>query len=376
MSVRQIDWEVRPRSRRSADGGIQYPPSTREIVPLAGGLWVYTPAVPNQLITADFYNATQQNIINNFIPGKIDDYSTTLAEMGSETDPYPGGAPSLATTLAGELERIRFVIHRLQPSAVAWYAVASVAGGTPGQDQMVLKNNAAIVAYRPDGVTQQSLLKLGADGNVYIAQGLPSPAAVLIDDIVLYGGPGSYINMPRPGGLYFGSDLTALFSDAGKNLFLGAGAASISVQAPTTFSAATLTQGPATFNGTVQVNSPVGIGGTLTMGGDIVLQYPKAVYAINTVKAWARVVTVPLQYNHWGFASIVRVDTGTIRFTLPAYAGMIPIVFGQAEAVSDDHAGDFIVTKVEGPTSFSVAIRNQGGPTGAPTEGTFNIIVI
>jgi hypothetical protein len=76
--------------------------------------------VTGETITATKYNADQQNHIDNQIPTMTDDYSVSVAQMQSTTDPYPSSAESQATSLAGELERLRYVITQISGKA-QWY---------------------------------------------------------------------------------------------------------------------------------------------------------------------------------------------------------------------------------------------------------------
>ncbi len=71
-------------------------------------------------------NAEIDNILNNLGPVGVGTYSTNAAQMQITTNPGTTGAESLATSLAGELERLRFVIQRLAGSSVTnWYDVPS-----------------------------------------------------------------------------------------------------------------------------------------------------------------------------------------------------------------------------------------------------------
>lgn len=84
-------------------------------------------------LTASALNGEFQNIMNNLTPGGIDDYSTDSTEMRSVADPYPASTENLATSLEGELERLRYQILELkkavQPSNVTyWYQDAPTAG--------------------------------------------------------------------------------------------------------------------------------------------------------------------------------------------------------------------------------------------------------
>lgn len=71
-------------------------------------------------INAQDRQAEHNNHVSNQIPTSIDDYSFDTTEMQSTVDPFPAGSPSQATTLAGELERLRYVIKQLSGEA-QWY---------------------------------------------------------------------------------------------------------------------------------------------------------------------------------------------------------------------------------------------------------------
>ena len=55
-----------------------------------------------EVVKAADLNAEFDNVITNFIPSKIDDYSQNVAEMQKKTDPGELGTESLATTMAAE----------------------------------------------------------------------------------------------------------------------------------------------------------------------------------------------------------------------------------------------------------------------------------
>lgn len=73
-----------------------------------------------ETLTASDLNAEFNNILTNSTPAGIDDYSASATEMRTTTDPYPASAESLATSLQGELERIRYVIAQLSGKTY-WY---------------------------------------------------------------------------------------------------------------------------------------------------------------------------------------------------------------------------------------------------------------
>ena len=71
-------------------------------------------------LTAANLNAEIDNILNNFTPAGMDDYSSNLAEMQTQTDPGELSTESLATTTAGELARMRFILSEITGNTY-WY---------------------------------------------------------------------------------------------------------------------------------------------------------------------------------------------------------------------------------------------------------------
>lgn len=65
-------------------------------------------------------NAELNNIINNMVPAKVDNYSQTVTQMQIQTDPGNVGTEVLAPALSGELERLRFVVNRIIGKSY-WY---------------------------------------------------------------------------------------------------------------------------------------------------------------------------------------------------------------------------------------------------------------
>ncbi|MDP2682010.1 MAG: hypothetical protein Q8P28_04265 [Deltaproteobacteria bacterium] len=64
--------------------------------------------VAGEVLTAVNLNGIETNILNNFTFAGMDDYSASLAEMRTTTDPYPASVESQPTSAQGELERIRY----------------------------------------------------------------------------------------------------------------------------------------------------------------------------------------------------------------------------------------------------------------------------
>lgn len=79
-----------------------------------------------ELLTYADLNAEIDNILNNLGPSGVDDYSSNATQMRTDTDPGESGSESLATSLAGEIERLRFAIREIKGSGVTyWYQSAS-----------------------------------------------------------------------------------------------------------------------------------------------------------------------------------------------------------------------------------------------------------
>jgi hypothetical protein len=85
------------------------------------GLYSHTTRTTGTTLTANIYNTDHQNHIDNAIPAQQDDYSTNSSQMQSTADPGEVGTESLATSEAGEFERIRFIIKEIKGGA-QWYS--------------------------------------------------------------------------------------------------------------------------------------------------------------------------------------------------------------------------------------------------------------
>lgn len=77
-------------------------------------------AVTGDILTATDYNNEHQNHITNNDPGSINDDSPTVTEMKVTVDPGESGTESLATTLTGEIQRLRFAIVDMKGTSF-WY---------------------------------------------------------------------------------------------------------------------------------------------------------------------------------------------------------------------------------------------------------------
>ena len=87
--------------------------------------------VSNEVLTAADLNGEFNNILNNMDPDGIEDFSNNVSQMQSAADPGGVGTESLATTLAGEIQRLRFVINRIV-SGAQWYVSPISNLGTEG----------------------------------------------------------------------------------------------------------------------------------------------------------------------------------------------------------------------------------------------------
>ncbi|NJM93942.1 MAG: hypothetical protein HC842_04105 [Cytophagales bacterium] len=78
---------------------------------MAGGLFFRIKNwISKESVKASDLNAEFNNIIDNLKPDKFDDYSLDVTQMQEVANPGATGSESLPTTLAGEIQRLRFAI--------------------------------------------------------------------------------------------------------------------------------------------------------------------------------------------------------------------------------------------------------------------------
>jgi hypothetical protein len=88
---------------------------------MAGGNWTKLLTVnTGDLITAAERNNEFNNVIANNNQDGIAGASEILANMQTQTDPAPGGTPTLATSGRGELAAIRFILSKISGQTY-WY---------------------------------------------------------------------------------------------------------------------------------------------------------------------------------------------------------------------------------------------------------------
>lgn len=78
----------------------------------------------NSIPTGAQLNAEFDNILDNLTAELIEDHSINVAEMQETTDPGEVGTESLATSVAGEIERLRFAIGEIKGTPI-WYSSAN-----------------------------------------------------------------------------------------------------------------------------------------------------------------------------------------------------------------------------------------------------------
>ncbi len=116
--------------------------------------------VSNEVLTAADLNAEINNLLNNTIPASIDDYSVDVSTMQTTADPGGVGTESLATTLAGELTRIRYAIKRIAGGA-QWYTAPVIDLGSTISAADLATNAITTVKITDANVTRAKLEAVG-----------------------------------------------------------------------------------------------------------------------------------------------------------------------------------------------------------------------
>lgn len=88
---------------------------------MAGNCAIFRSWETGNLLTAsDLTMSFTQVGVTNMTPSCMDDYSVDTNQFRSTVDPYPGSVASLPTSLAGELERIRYILKTIT-GWTQWY---------------------------------------------------------------------------------------------------------------------------------------------------------------------------------------------------------------------------------------------------------------
>jgi len=83
------------------------------------GNWSITVRADGEELTAAKYNQDHQDVVDNFTPSGLDDYSASTAQSELKSDPGETGSEALATSLAEELTQLRFIIAEMK-GASSW----------------------------------------------------------------------------------------------------------------------------------------------------------------------------------------------------------------------------------------------------------------
>jgi hypothetical protein len=132
----------------------------------------------NEQILPSDLNAEFDNVLNNFTFEGLDDYELNVTQMRAQTSPGGVGTESLATSGAGELERIRFVLARLQGTTY-WYEGPAI---SLAQANTLLSLSGTIPPNRLDSGAAL-LLQASAVANSVTLKGSVTPFAYHIGGI-------------------------------------------------------------------------------------------------------------------------------------------------------------------------------------------------
>lgn len=91
---------------------------------MSSGNYSITTRATGTLVTAAIYNADHQNHVTNQNPLGTGAYSDNQTQMQLSTSPGTVGGESFATSLGGELERLRYIINQIV-GGTQWYDLAA-----------------------------------------------------------------------------------------------------------------------------------------------------------------------------------------------------------------------------------------------------------
>lgn len=141
---------------------------------MSSGLYSHTTRATGTVLTATIYNGDHQNHITNQNPLMTGGYSDNAAQMQTSTDPGTVGVESLATSLGGELERLRFVLKQLN-GGPQWYPALLNTQGA---------NVASAATLNLDNTTGDYVHVTGTTGITAITLGQGREKTVVFDGIL------------------------------------------------------------------------------------------------------------------------------------------------------------------------------------------------
>lgn len=140
---------------------------------------------PNDVVLGADLNAEFNNVLNNLNPPGMGSYSDTAATMKIQTSPGAVGSESLATSLAGELERLRYQLAQIiGATSNLWYAAvpASLTGlvnavGSSSLGSRIVSgpttgNSSQLQAFFPVGTAASVVLSASGTPLVYVVGGV------------------------------------------------------------------------------------------------------------------------------------------------------------------------------------------------------------
>lgn len=116
-----------------------------------------------EVLTYSDLNAEFDNILTNLTPAGVDDESTNAAAMQTTADPYPAASPSLATSLQGEIQRLRYIVQQITGMSY-WYVDPVDTIWVPASSMIPLVTNTASPGTYEYGTNDIDVDYLAFDG--------------------------------------------------------------------------------------------------------------------------------------------------------------------------------------------------------------------
>lgn len=212
----------------------------------------------SEALSSTDLNAEIDNILNNLGPAGVDDYSTNAAQMRLTSDPGESGSESLATSLAGEIERLRFALKEIKGSNVTyWYETPStslsdlssaVGGGLPDNRIASGKssaNSSQLTALDPSGTTTSVTLLASSTNFIYYIGGTQYSATADVTVTGLSAGPSANATAAVNDAQAGDNQFSQLFGEHGTSLNISAAGSEFASKVGT-FNAFALNNGSAT----------------------------------------------------------------------------------------------------------------------------------
>ena len=332
--------------------------------------------VAGETLTATNLNGVETNILNNFTPAGMDDYSANAAEMRVVTDPYPAGAESLATSAQGELERLRYIIAQITGKTY-WYqdpagSVAAASETVIGSVELLTNAEAETGTDTTRALTAANLAYVIQRGQMITgtAAGTDTYTATLAPVIASYTTRAYYL---------------IKFTNA------NTGAATLNLNA---LGAKNIKKEGTTA--LVSGDIPAGHVGILYYDGtNMVLCNPKSAGAVaatqaeqeagssttvftapgrqqyhpSAAKAWVRIMADGTISDYYGVTSVSRTSIGEFVANLTtAFNGTGYVVFVMTQGAIGAPSGFMTSVKTLSTTSITVQVVNQAGNLVDPTS--------